>query len=771
MSTEVTTTTDELIEQLLEAGINGIGKGLPIVPCNRKVPCDDRGLPADDWQNLPISIERLEAGLRGADDPAIGLIMGPRSGIIDSETDGPDEEEAEAHLFRGCHTPITAAYKSPRGGHTLWKYDPRLEVLGKASYTYKAPNGKHVTIRLGLGAKASQSIIPPSAGREWLPGVSPDECDIQPLPELVIQRLLAAVAKESKRQTADTTSNDINSVCLRAMQSSTKSIEDGNDGSKRLYIVACRAVEYDLSDSEAVATIRAYEAEKPFPRSWSDGEVLQRVRDADADKKVFRGSAVIIRNYDEIEVEIDDDDEDGKKKTKTVLVPKSMTDIIADIYRHRGNWPRRVDNSLFVDDEHGLSWFDRRTTPAVFGWMRRNHSVDWKKGGKYVTQPELTAEIERTATKYEAIELFPHEPPIHGIYYRGTPPKLGDGSHLKWLLDRFRPETTIDYDLIKAAFMTAMWGGPAGCRPAFVITSDWGRGVGKSTVAQLIGQLFGGHIDVSAGEDISKLKTRFLTPEARTKRIAQIDNIKTMKLSWAELESLITATTISGHQLYVGEGQRPNVLTWFLTLNGVSLATDMAQRSVIIKVVKGENSGTWLEETRTYIDKHRDKIIGDIIAALRDEPFPLAEYSRWATWEEHVLTRLPEPGDAQRVILERQGEANCEMDEAEIVEGYFADQLDRLGYGPDSAQVRIPVAIVARWYCKATNERAKTPQISKHLTQMAREGQLKCLSPDPSRSYGRCFVWTGHSADVLNHPICNDLQSRLNVVGADGEDA
>ncbi len=175
--------------------------------------------------------------------------------------------------------------------------------------------------------------------------------------------------------------------------------------------------------------------------------------------------------------------------------------------------------------------------------------------------------------------------------------------------------------------MTAFWGGLPGCRPAFVVTSDDGRGVGKSKVPEVVGYLCGGYIDVSANDDIEVIKTRMLTPAARTKRIALLDNVKSLKLSWAELESMITSPTISGRQLYVGEGQRPNLLTWFITLNGVSLATDMAQRSVIIKVVKGKNDGPWWEETRRYIDDHRSEIIGDIIGALRAEPFPLKEFS------------------------------------------------------------------------------------------------------------------------------------------------
>jgi hypothetical protein len=103
---------------------------------------------------------------------------------------------------------------------------------------------------------------------------------------------------------------------------------------------------------------------------------------------------------------------------------------------------------------------------------------------------------------------------------------------------------------------------------------------------------------------------------------------------------MITAPITSGRQLCVGEGQRPNLLTWFITLNGVSMATDMAQRSVLIKVVRGKNDSPWWEQTRQFIGQHRGEIIADIIAALRGEPYPLAEFPRWATWEQHVFCRL-----------------------------------------------------------------------------------------------------------------------------------
>jgi len=69
------------------------------------------------------------------------------------------------------------------------------------------------------------------------------------------------------------------------------SIADGKDGSRRLHTCACRCVEHDLPDNVALLTISHYAINNPFPREWDDDEILQRIRDAEGNPKVARGSA------------------------------------------------------------------------------------------------------------------------------------------------------------------------------------------------------------------------------------------------------------------------------------------------------------------------------------------------------------------------------------------------------------------------------------------------------------------------------------------------
>lgn len=561
-------------------------------------------------------------------------------------------------------------------------------------------------------------------------------------------------AEKEKRSkaTASPSGVGVRVDALEAMRRCGASMVDGEDGSKRLFAYGCRAVELNCSDAEALATIRAIEGEKPFPRAWSDAEVLQRVRDAEG--MVTRGAELSIRNYEEVEVGEGDE-------AKTVKVPLPMGDAIANAKFVTGDRPQRLGQTLFVDDANGLTFFEKTPTPALFGYFRsRCNNVDWYNSGKFATMGEFASEFTRTATSFDSIELTPHEPKRPRTYYRCEFPPAAKGHHLGRFLDLFRPATPIDRDLIQAAAMSLLWGGPFGATPAFAITSDDGRGAGKTTLVQLLARIVGGSIDVAHNEDGEKLATRFLTPAARTRRVVCMDNVKASKLSSERTEGFITATEISGKQMYVGEATRPNNLIWFITMNGVSLATDLAQRCVIIKLVRGVNDGPWLENANRFVDENRQQLIGDIIGALRADPFPLEKFTRWATWERAILSRLPEPAEAQRVIAERQGAANCDLDEGEIVQAYFANQLELLGYDSDEDQIRIPSATAAVWFAKAIGEPMRTAAACRRMNQMHNEQQLPRLSPEPSRKRGRNFIWRGENADLFEGEVLNDFQNR-----------
>lgn len=463
---------------------------------------------------------------------------------------------------------------------------------------------------------------------------------------------------------------------------------------------------------------------------------------------------ITIRNFELVEAE----NEEGEQTWKAIPLP--MKRLLAGVRQVTSDFPRKVGTALFVDDEqHGISWLNQPCD--LFGWLHSSiGAVEWKPGAGMVKQSEAFSEFRRTATNYVSVEDMPHEPPIDGHYYTCGKVQPGDGSKLRELLARFNPATEIDRDLLLASFVTPAWGGPAGARPAFIITSDDGRGAGKSAAAKANSCLWGGELSFSSHDDIAKMRTRLLSPDALPRRVATLDNVKSPRFSWGNWEALLTSSIIGGHRMYVGEAIRPNTLTWLVTLNGASLSTDIAQRSVIIKLNRPKRSGTWEEDTFQFIEANRKALIADCIGFLRGEVFPLAKFTRWATWEKDILQRLPDPGEAQAVIIERQGTADAEADEAQLLEEAIGQQLEKLNYNASTDQVYLPSAVAADWFNVATNERQKTVAACRTIGQLIDEGRLPRLQRNNCKTWGRGFVWVGERADI--HSAVNvDIQERL----------
>ncbi|HUY32857.1 MAG TPA: hypothetical protein VMV69_08755 [Pirellulales bacterium] len=487
--------------------------------------------------------------------------------------------------------------------------------------------------------------------------------------------------------------------------------------------------------------------EYPEPDGLTEHDDLPH--DTEPQKRPRAAGAPSIRNWELVEVEdkAAKTDKGRKCDRKQIYVPMPVNLAIDTIRTATGNWPRRVSDVLFVPAERSISWLEKPA--SLFGWAgAMSGIVSWRTGIGYVTKQEAFCELQRTAKVYHGVEVLPHWPTVDGHYYATPTPACGSGSTLGALLDRFCPATQIDRDLLLAATVTPGWGGPPGARPAFLLTSDLGRGTGKSKTCAMISRLWGGALDFNHREDLGTIKQRLLSPEGLTKRVALLDNLKTLKFSWAELEALITATDISGKRMFVGEGSRPNLLTWFITLNGASLAKDMAQRVVIIKVNRPAYSADWEEGTIEFIEKHRDALLADVAAFYAGQASTLERHSRWGAWERAILSRLAEPAEAQQVILERQTQVDVEEEESVIIEDFFSEQLARLNYDPSVDVVHIPTKFAALWLGWATNEKDSVTAATQHLKQLATEGQLKRLAVDPSRTHGRGFKWTGEKAAV-----------------------
>ncbi|HRE08735.1 MAG TPA: hypothetical protein PKX00_24160 [Opitutaceae bacterium] len=234
---------------------------------------------------------------------------------------------------------------------------------------------------------------------------------------------------------------------------------------------------------------------------------------------------------------------------------------------------------------------------------------------------------------------------------------------------------------MKALLVTLFWGGPGGQRPLFVLTHpprtspaehrDTGRGIGKTTVCELMAKICGGYVDISGSARSEDIEKRLLSPAAFGKRMVRFDNIKSSRFACEDFERMITSSTLSGRRLYVGEGQRPNLLTYVLTMNGVALGDDLASRSVVIHLARPVHCAGWREGVERFIERHRWELIAEIGSILETPPTPLSTHSRFGAWEAAVLSKLANPDELVTLLRERSQQIDVDRDTAEMIEHEF----------------------------------------------------------------------------------------------------
>jgi hypothetical protein len=761
-------------------------RGLPITVCRDKHPLGIGWTPTEageKWQDKIWDGAELDTAWETCGALNLGIMLGPKAGFIDMEADGDEEEESFRKLFDGVEIPKTPMFKSRRGVHRLFGWSEVLAVTGKAVIDFEG-----LGIRIGANGKAAHSCVPPSVNsdgtaREWI--VSLDDCATACLPDIVLRRILEANKPEPAPPVIFRPNGAATATILERARKYLQAVPgaiSGQRGQDATFHAACVLVlDFNLTPDEAWPAFCEWN-ERCVP-PWDERRLRRKLDEANK-KTGERGRLLVdgrtgtahgrlqsVSNSNgngHLDVNGHDDGEQSERPwitnadritadKETETVPRSIEYIKRQINEVSGHWPRNVGGNLFVDDpKQGICFFNKPS--ELFGWMHDLGSVAWHATTGCITREETFAELKRTATRYKAVEVYPHFPPMDGHYYSHRTVAPGSGAALAGLLDFFCPETPVDRDLIEAAIATVFWGGLPGARPAFLVTAA-DRGHGKSTVPKIIGRLAGGCFDFALGEQSETIKKRLLSPEALIKRMAQIDNIKSNKVSSGDIEGIITGTEISGHALFQGERTRPNTLTWFLTVNGVGMSRDFSQRSIVIRLAKPTHCGDWENLVNAYVEARRWEIIADVAGFFLRPAAPLSETSRWGTWEAAILARLAEPGEAQRVVAERQAAVDSDDEEAGDLEAFFAAELEKAGYDPERDCVHIPYEIGRHWYNAATGDRELTRAIVRQIRQGAEAGLFKRIRMNPSRTNGRGFLWKSEGRSLVDYRLAEKVHT------------
>lgn len=442
-----------------------------------------------------------------------------------------------------------------------------------------------------------------------------------------------------------------------------------------------------------------------------------------------------------------------------------LADLVRTIATQTGGWPKRHGPSLFVPGSDGMPrWL---LTPVQFmAWLKaeaqreRRGSADgqavrWAASGDtIVTVEQLFAHLSATAEAFDDVQQFPHVPPRPRTWYHHPQLPAGGTGAFDRLLGQFRSATAEDAALVRAFFLTLAWGGPLGGRPLFAIETlalpgEPGQGSGKTTLAMLAGRLFGGFLSFKLGDkvDDAKIQTRLLSAEGRASRLVVFDNARGARLSSDLFASFVTIDVISGTQHYVGEGRRPNVITWCLTGNEVNLSKDFAQRVVPVHILPAVYAPGWRPAVERFIDEFRWHILADIAAILSAAPLgvvPAGRHSRFPDWDAEVLGRAT--ADPAGVLAAAAGRRS-DLDDDDRIARETAYELRAFirtktgGANPDTVRTRLTSKDLAEAVGKASPH-SNTIATGRWVRTLRIPGLTyddKCHSRPP-------WVWVGSDA-------------------------
>ncbi|AKA70867.1 bifunctional DNA primase/polymerase [Clostridium scatologenes] len=179
-------------KSVLGAMIHYVELGLPIIPCNGKIPL------IKDWQNRqPPNSEEVEKWANNWSEMNVGLALGSTSGIIGIDIDGEAAISRLKKLSKG-DIPTTWSFQTPGGGKR---------------YLYKVPDGvatkKYVETlegdhsEIALLGDGQQTILPPSihpnGGRyKWYKDKSYKDIELADAPQWMLDLMTGKITKKAK---------------------------------------------------------------------------------------------------------------------------------------------------------------------------------------------------------------------------------------------------------------------------------------------------------------------------------------------------------------------------------------------------------------------------------------------------------------------------------------------------------------------------------------------------------------------------------------------
>lgn len=413
--------------------------------------------------------------------------------------------------------------------------------------------------------------------------------------------------------------------------------------------------------------------------------------------------------------------EDGGRKS--VKAPRRVNDLIKELHLRLLGFPRIIGGELFDHDRKSGTIRIMRDAKSLFAWIaeKTQHNAKWRGGEGFIDQQQFFESILANGMVYNTISHVPEYPSKENTYYaHGTLPKPTEDAHyFNTFCKFFCPSCIADGVLLKTMIASLVYCRSGVTRPMWVIDTiqGAGQGTGKTTLAELCAMLMGNDSE-GAGEplwidplstrseqQLNQIVRRLLSGSARQKKVFLLDNIDTYFNSSA-LASFVTQGSFSGIAPYGrGEATRLNNLFFCATCNGGTFSKDLIHRSMFLHLDKPKTYvENWEIKVREYIKANRLQIIADIIHIFEKgvpDDFNVKPQTRFKMWEKEVLMPICENEAIYdyvlSVIKERQGQADGEAVEADIIREKFRSNLETLGVLPHKTFAWIQSAVLRRW--------------------------------------------------------------------------
>lgn len=440
------------------------------------------------------------------------------------------------------------------------------------------------------------------------------------------------------------------------------------------------------------------------------------------------------------------------RKGSEEKVPRRLNDLIEDLHVRLMGAPYRVGEELFDRDHDTRKINYIYDASDLFSWIARKTGqvVQWSKIEGCVTKAEFFAALKSEAEVFSAISFTPDYPVRSDVYY--THPEIPAPSKdhaVFWrFVDFFNPVDEINRALLTAFIMAPIFYKPMAARPLWIIDSPNGQGSGKSAIPEMVAYLYGENweegrpIDVSLYDlekNYQEIVKRIISTKGRNARILRLDNV-TGTLRSSNLAMLVTAGSITGRATYGrGEENRPNNLTYCVTINGATVDTDIASRAYYIMVAKPRMNPKWGDAVQNYIEKHRMEIFADILDIIRThQPFQTPPITRVPQFEVTILQAACQTEEMYLKVMEfltnKKEETNTDEELARRIEEEITQKLantDALfGYpdiNPQTDRVFIRSYVLEEWFKGETWLGRKTP--TEIIRGMAKTGMIGQVDP------------------------------------------